>query len=579
MPKRALHQRGNAILSGKLDTMHKLRKDNMRQFDSISGFMPGRDVAFDDFVRQKREERAFDEFDQRVERAYQVANRLHKAEIWNGIKRKLKNQGTKFNYTVMLDANRAVEERGEWLRDVFAQIDADYRSEDPERQGKAATDISKALRGEPFDYMSWVYEHQRHIRHKGPKGRAVNEAQEDEQNMPTVSNEEATRYHNLRLSMSHIEDAVIDRFGVAGREHWDILQQNKDEDYLVKMFQAAGVHQDLKDQEAAHHEAKGVLSERKDQSRIQRAQVRFKAAMEVEDERARLFEAHDEMNRIRAAAAKESHKKSLLRMQELRAEGKTPTEMQNILKQETIDRVAQDQGTTMRQEQQEQLQRRKKFLNLLDEVEAQFERNDGQTLLRSSNADRETGAQQESRELMDQARYLAESRGISATPSTTKKALWEVINEDRFMDPFRVVHQARVLATQTYDEIYRNTKAYKLRMGKHMNKTFGDVGDAKQRGYRERSILNDLSIEVNAFHWGVSSRDMFNMDSNGQNKYYEDVTGFHRMDSHKDLDQTKEKRLGRGAMWAKPQLYRHSTYSGGDNYKKIGADPKDRPMK
>ncbi|ESL10217.1 hypothetical protein TRSC58_02054 [Trypanosoma rangeli SC58] len=213
------------------------------QFATMQGWQAGEDTAFDAYVKEKRQKERYEAFDQRVERGYVAAAKLHKAEVQNAVKRRLKATGAKFTAATLREMKVALEERMDWLREVWTQIDADYRSGDTARQETAAREISAALMGEPSDYMQWVYEKKRELRFAGPIKRAEMQSELQSAELPDVSDEEVNRYHALRLNMMEVEQNVKAKYGLAGQQHWAELQAEKDDEYLKKLDDAAEVLQ------------------------------------------------------------------------------------------------------------------------------------------------------------------------------------------------------------------------------------------------------------------------------------------------------------------------------------------------
>ena len=280
------------------------RQQLAQQFATMDGWQRGENPRFDDYVQEKRQQEHFDAMDQRVERAYRVALKIHKQEVINGFKRRLTTAGSdgngnKFTAAVMREMNTAVEERAEWLRDVFVQIDADYRSGDHARHEKAAKEISDAINGNPSDFIAFVYDKKRERRFLGEKGLAAMDAEMEEANLPQVSDDEANRYHALKTDMLELERNVKGKFGLAGQRHWAELQREKDLEYDRKLESAEETYKMLLKQDERYETMRATMTTRNFLERRHLAQVRFKGAMELEKEREKLIEAHRAMEKER----------------------------------------------------------------------------------------------------------------------------------------------------------------------------------------------------------------------------------------------------------------------------------------
>jgi hypothetical protein len=302
--------------------IHLGRQQLAQQFAEMEGWQSGQDSRFDQYIHKQRLQERHEGLDQRVERAFLKCSALHKAEVTNGFKRHLKANEKKFDATVLREMNVAIENRLEWLREVWSQIDTDYRSSDTARQEAATQEINKALQGESSDFMAWAYERKQTERLKGPKGKAAMEAEFRDANLPDVSHDEANRYLNLKLNMLEIERRVKEKYGIAGQQHWASLQQIKDAEYEEKIDRAAEKYKELLDQNNRYEDAKGTVHLRNVLERTHEAQVRFKAAMEMEQERERLLEAHKEMEEVRRQQLSERRKDICARQRNSESKGK-----------------------------------------------------------------------------------------------------------------------------------------------------------------------------------------------------------------------------------------------------------------
>lgn len=551
------------------------------QFQTMEGWQAGQDDTFDQYVSEKRLEEGFEAFDQRVERAYQAALRVHRAEIYNATKRRLKESRKPYDHDTMRQTEAAVRQRGSWLRDVFAQIDADYRSGDAERKLIASQEVTKALQGEPGDYMRFVLERKRDARSLGPKGRAIHDAEFSAANMPEVSDEEVNRYASLRVSMSALEQVIRQRFGQAGDEHWDMLQQEKDSEYLAKMERAGEKYKELIEQQAAYDEDVETQHTRQLAERITKARIKFKAAMEVEERREQLVAAHKAMEDERFMASKARYRAQLAQAATWRAEGMSTADIESRLKSQTLERHVTEYNQHGSQEQQVVLGRKKRFLDIITAMEEAIEYRDGANQIATATAggDEESAPsppstqRAESRStstLIADAQKLAQLRGDTSA-AMTKKALWDVLNEDKWTDPFRTIHQARLDAKATNDELYSFHKPWSLRLGRKANR---GTGDFLAGGGNEHKQLNDPWEEGYTFNWGVSnSAWVHNSDGTGKTQYFHDDMRFHVVDPETgDVDQSRERKLGMGATFQGDLLYRMGIDAERDH-------PRNHPMK
>ncbi|KEG10066.1 trichohyalin [Trypanosoma grayi] len=551
------------------------------QFAAMDGWQAGDDTAFDAYVSEKRRKERYEAFDQRVERGYAAAAKLHRAELQNAVKRRLKASGAKFTAATLREMNGAVEERLSWLRDVWTQIDSDYRSSDSARQETAAREISAALRGESSDYMQWVYDMKREMRFAGPVGRSVLQSELQHAGLPEVSDEEANRYHDLKLNMMEIERHVKAKYGVAGQQHWAELQAAKDDEYVKKIDDAAEVYKQLLDQSARLDESRRTELQRSHVERVHQAQVRFKAAVELEHERERLMEAHTAMKEERARAAKEERRALLQEAAELRAQGKTSAEVIAALKERQIETDARRRAEYELKEREEVLQRKTRLLDMIDQFKHDVEEREGRELLqreqhkaeRPVNAfgfyddDAMDGAElsvwNETEKQLSPHAEPSTGSAISSSSSSTrdsrpashpqKKELWESINADTYEDPFLTVHQARLDAAQTYDPTYARTFPMNLVLGRKYSKQ--GAGELAAGNETDRHILQKGNAVARSFQWGIGNNTVHDLDADGSTDYFMDGAYHVRDKTTGDIDWRYEKKKG-GPVFKGPKFYR-----------------------
>lgn len=568
------------------------------QFSTMDGWQHRQDDRFDKFVREKRQKQYYDAFDQRVERAFRVAAKSHKAEVMNAFKRKVKEGNTKWTAAVMLEVKGAVEERLRWLRDVWTQIDADYRSSDPERQAKAAHEISDALRGEPGAYMQWVYERKREDRFLGPKEKAARAAELSAAELPDVSEDEANRYHNLPLRMADIEYNVKSRFGIAGQQHWAQLQAAKDDAYEQKLDTAAKVYEQLIDQSARYDESRRTALLRSNVERVHQAQLRFKASMEMEKEREKLVEAHAAMQAERKEQEKADRIAALQEAAELRRSGATSEAVRQRARERQLESHARRQAEYQLQEREALQQKKSHYLDMIEKLREEVEVREGQELLMQPQQDRdERGGRPRGAALQPgvntpnafgfmEADRLPEEHGeavvstasfpdgavadtvsssslpsSSAAPSSAashkatarRRELWDTIEQDTYESPFHTVHQARLDAVATFDPLYEKHSPFTLAQGKKYSKQ--GLGEMAAGGDMDKQVLKMGSKILASYQWGLSSAAVHDVDGEGSKDYFYGPEWHVRHPETGDIDWRYERKRG-GAVFRGPRLYR-----------------------
>lgn len=555
------------------------------QFASLSsGWQKGENERFDLFVEEKRRKAAFEEFDQRVQRAFGRAVRQHRAEVWNGYKRQLKRTGDKLTPQVLQSVNRSINEREEWLRDVFTQLDADYRSSDPDRVARATTDLRAALDGRAGELLMPHYERKAERRHAGPKQQKLMDQQfDDDVDGPNITDDEVNRYLGLKPNMAVIQEAVSDRYGRAGKEHWDLLQAEKDAEYGKKLSDAANIYQGLLEQQQAYDESVENQGVKDYVRRVSRAMVRFRTAMEVEATREELIDAHEQMKQQRKDEANARRKERMRLAAEMRATGVPSEEVNKMMKAQSLDYLNQQLAQRVLAEKDEDRGRKRAFMQMIDQLEFDAENQDGKEMMSSNNNNTSLNSLKERatkysdpqiKEIFEETSELATSMKQKSEYSSiddaslTRKALWEVLTRDKWEDPFFIVHSARHQAEQNYDEVFRLTQPTKIRLGRKAGKrgTSANLGAGQ-----ESKLMQDPWVETKTHAWGMRMEDMHDVDADGNKEYFRDHLGWHVRDPKtRDIDFRFERKLGRGLRWTGPTFY------------KRGVDAKnrveDRPM-
>lgn len=569
-----------------------------QQFATMEGWQRHDSQRFDDFVAARRQSRYFDAFDQRVERAFRLAAQQHKTEVTNGFKRRAKTSGDRWTAAVVMEVRRAVEERLRWLRDVWAQIDADYRSSDPARQKKAADEVSAALKGDPGAYMEWMYQQKRENTFAGPKQQERDAAELEAAELPEVTQEEANRYHNLKLRMIDIERSVKSRFGIAGQQHWAMLQAAKDDAYDVKLDEAAKVYEQLLDQTNRYDESRRTALLRSNVERVHQAQVRFKAAMELERERERLIEAHEAMRMERQEEKKKQRVAALQEAAEQRRSGATSEEVQRYAREKLLERHARQDAENQVREREEIVLKKNQYLDLIDQFRSGVEAREGEELLGSNrhlaaaafdsavehpqlqrqrkgpspapspNAFGFMDAEQDGDSLATSAslggNHASLSGSLTETAALTrpsanevasseqKRQLWKAINADTYEDPFHTIHQARLDAAHSYDPLYAKHFPLSIMQGRKNSKQ--NMGEFAAGGGSDGQVLKAGYKEHLNYMWGMSSATIHDLDSDGSVDYM--MTGNWHVRNPKtgDIDWRYERKKG-GAAFRGPALY------------------------
>lgn len=609
------------------------------QFSTMNGWQAGQCPRFDEYISQKRRVQRYEEFDQRVERAFREASKLHKAEVLHSLKRKLKRSGEKFTAQTMLDMKRNLEERLQWLREVWAQVDADYRSDDPARQQIAAKEISSALQGSGTgstegsspsggEYMSWVYDVKQRERFAGPKEKLEMQSELDSPSeLPPVSSDEVAHYHNLPLRMSHIEGNVKRKYGLAGLQHWACLQEEKDRIYEEKLDHAANVYKGLLDQKGRYEESQRTAHLRQQVERVHEAQIRFRAAMELEKEREEIQQAHEAMEAERRRIEKEDHKLLLQEAAALKAQGISTPEIAQAMKEKQFARHIQRQAAYQLAEQEKVQRKQEQYKEILRRFKQDVEEREGRELIcqgvdirDKGDADRmwdmeregpptmkkketsrlpgggkHTGTVCENREReggedreligendsphhsMEKHNPYASSSSLSSSSalpprsslhfsSLPKTVLWEDVQRDKYEDPFMTIHQARLDAAKNYDAIYSKYFPTSLALGKKYSRQ--GMGEDAAGNEMDRQVFQKPGFVLEPYQWGM--RGVHDLDSDGSVQYLTHTQWHVRDQKTGDIDWRYEKKKG-GPVFRGPPLYREGA-------RREARDPSEQPM-
>lgn len=551
------------------------REQLASQFATMNGWQAGQCERFDAYIKEKRRVQRFEGFDQRVERAYREASKLHKAEVVNGFKRRLKQSGKKFDAQTMLDMRRDIDDRLQWLREVWAQVDADYRSEDTARQALASKEISAALEGDAGEYMAWVYDVKKQQRFAGPKEKMALEEELAGAELPDVSKEEVNRFHNLPIRMSTIEANVKERFGLAGEQHWALLQEEKDKLYEQKLDESARVYHKLLEQSGRYDESRRTIELRQQVERVHQAQVRFRAAMELEKEREAMVNAHEKMEAERRHAEKERRLAMLKEAAKWKAQGVPPPEIAARLKEKQLEYHARQQTEYQLKEEESIRAAQHRYRAALRDLKRGVEEREGIELMgqgaargapttfdepsfesapapsvHSPSSSHSSLESEEARKAGLESTSASLSRPEEAAYHH-KKALWSEVNSDTYEDPFRVVHQARLDAAKNYDSIYAKYFPTSLALGKKYSRQ--GTGEDAAGNEMDKQVFQKSRFVLEPYMWGV--RSVHDLDSDGAVNYLT-YTERHVQDKRTgDIDWRYERKKG-GPVFRGPRLYR-----------------------
>ena len=539
------------------------RQKNTRLFGDLN-FMgtKGANPEFDAFLERKREEKKYEEFDQRVERAFQKAWQIHKSEIWNAQRRQVREGTIKKGLSMNLiqDLNAVLDERKEWLRNVWAQTDADYRSGDEERVARATKEIEAISSGRGNEYMEWAYQTKYDMRFMGPKEREELENQLTTSEFPSITEEEASRFVNRRMDMNALEKTVIHLFGAAGREHWQKLQQEKDEEYTQKIDDAFRLYEKLFKEE---EEARGIAAKHhilSKNARVDEAKQRLAAALDREEKRQSLVETDKEIKAERSHQQYCRRREAYQTASKLRTSGTSKDETLRILQRRSLEELQLEANQKAQMERTALMERKRELFEIMRSMQRNAEE---RSTLRAMS-DKGAQAAQSYRIPSKLENAWSTAQRIAQQNSTpchgpfevlTKKNLWKLLHDTHYVSPSEVqrfiMTIARLDARKTYSSVYRKTRAQKLRHKQYADQSVS-YSHFESRcfsgGWREAAISK----------WGISSKTIHDLDEDPANKYVQDRTGFHRMEEKTgDIDIKEEKRRSEGPIFHGKTYYNY----------------------
>jgi hypothetical protein len=141
------------------------------------------------------------------------------------------------------------------------------------------------------------------------------------------------------------------------------------------------------------------------------------------------------------------------------------------------------------------------------------------------------------------------------SPREQKRALWDIVNEDPYKDPFLTVHQARLDARATYSDIYAHTTPFSLRLARK-DRGKGDSSDLAGTDNNHRMIKKPED-EYRTYGWGMHRTTVANLDHDGSKTYLQFDDGYAVKDKETGgIDMRYEKKAGRGMRFTGPRFYK-----------------------
>ncbi|CAD2218425.1 trichohyalin [Angomonas deanei] len=353
------------------------------------------------------------------------------------------------------------------------------------------------------------------------------------------------------------------------------------------------MYQQLIDQSNRMEESQRTALLRSNVERIHEAQVRFKASLELEDERERLVEAHQHMEEERRRVAKETRTALLQEAAELRAKGATSEEVQQYLRQRQLEKHAERQAEYQLREQQSVLQSKNQYLSMIDQLKGDFERRDGLELMQQTEKENrrvnafgfmdedvlETGNQltpssaapptAKFQQREDHQPQQAPKPDHAPSPyEESKEELWRRISQDKYEDPFLTVHQARLDAVKYYDTAYARTVPLEMKQGRKYASQ--GMGQHAVGGGTENQIYKGGNDLAHALQWGTNAQVVHDIDGDGSKGYFMDNLWHVRDKETGDIDWRYEKKVG-GPILRGPAFYRMGAA-------REAAEPGEQPM-
>ena len=504
-------RRSVLLSTTRLDLLKRAQQAQAERFASLDAYTKnGVSSNFDQFMENKRMEERFENFDQRVEHAFQRSWAMHETEIWNAHKRKVRNGVLASGLTpqVMTEIASKLEDRKSWLRDVWAQVDADYRSGDDTRVEAAVKEIEQAHSKEGNAYMEWAYQTKYDMRFMGPKEREDMESKLKAANFPDLSDEEIDRYMNRRTGMNEMEEAVIEKFGLAGRRHWDVLQQAKDDEYREKIDMAVSIYEALKTKEDEAEEVAIRRGEKSLESRKERSNLRLKKALEREEERQRLFDLDSAVEAKQKADAFIKRKKYLKTMMDMRTAGADTANVLSEFRRSSLADLNARNNLQMQNERSVIMEKKKRLFDTMRRM--QQNANERAAIASMAPEGRDIAEKYSTSSLNNLATGVSdiERAADMNTKHLDSNSLWKMVHDNTYKTPSLVIHQARIDAHKTYSAAYSKFRHKNLRNIRKMEWSQGHSGF-------ESRFMHAYCREQKFMNWGIKSpRHKLNDDPN-----------------------------------------------------------------
>ncbi|KNH05423.1 hypothetical protein XU18_1463 [Perkinsela sp. CCAP 1560/4] len=505
------------LYATRLDLLKRQREATARTFASIDTFsQEGTVPGFDEFVRDKRGAESFEAFDQRIEFAFQKTWATHKAEIWNAHKREVREGMMQTGLTpqVLIDIDKRLDDRKKWLREVWAQIDSDYRSGDESRVSAAMNEIQQAHSKEGNEYIEWAYQTKYDMRFMGPKEKEDTMAKLKSANFPDISEAEVNRYMNRQISMNDLEETIAEKFGLAGRRHWDELQQAKDDEYRDKIDMAISIYEALQEKEVEAEEVNLRRAEKAFQSRKERAQLMLKKALDREDERKKIMEIDKAVEEKRTHEASEKRRVFLKRMFDMRSEGTNSREILNDFRRRSLADIQAKNNLQMQTDRSDLMEKKKRLFETMRQM--QREANERSALESMTPEGKAVARKYQASEVgmepsREDDRAIHDALKEKSSP-LQRHEIWNMVHDKKYKTPAAVIHQARMDAHKTYSEVYRHTRAHNLRNIRKGDWSTGHSG-FESRFYHAHWREGKISV------WGMQGSDIQNLDPDGSTNY------------------------------------------------------------
>ena len=230
-------------------------------------------------------------------------------------------------------------------------------------------------------------------------------------------------------------------------------------------------------------------------SRTDEAKQRLAAALEREEKRQNLVDAD------LAREAEERHEKyvkrreSMLAAEKMRVGGVPNRELLNTMRRRSLEEIQQKHNLAAQQERTELMEKKRVLFETMRVMQQEAEK---RSVLRAMSPGGVAAAQKytplsDAENTLEAAKSLARQtvKSSAELEFATKRSLWKLVHNTKYESPSDVIHQALVDAHKTYSQVYRKTRAHRLR-----HKRYKDISQAYSGfesrcysgGWRERGI-------------------------------------------------------------------------------------------